>query len=168
MKKNLLNLITLLSGMLILFSSSLNAQSRTGLIGASASLQDLQLDLNIPIWVGEQTVIAPSLGLVSISDRATDWGIGTAVRAYYNDKKVSPYAGARFGYFIFSPKNGDTITDFLFGLILGGEYFLDPRFSIGGELQLNITKSGEFSNRFGNPDGTNINTATAAYLTIYF
>lgn len=64
--------------------------------------------------------------------------------------------------------NGSTVTDTLFGLLFGAEYFLDQQFSVGGELQLNMTFSDKSSNRFGNPNGTNVNNGTALHATFYF
>lgn len=52
--------------------------------------------------------------------------------------------------------------------MLGGDYFLSPQFSLGVEAQFNFTISHENSQRFGNPDGTSFNTATAVNAAFYF
>ena len=41
-------------------------------------------------------------------------------------------------------------------------------FSIGVEGQVNAAISDDASSRFGNPGGTNINTATAVLAAFYF
>ncbi len=150
-----------------LFPMMCKAQAKKGDIGITAAIQDLQLDFNIPFWVSDKAVLAPAFGLLHASGKATDITLGLAVRGYFKKEKLSSYSGARFGSFILSPKDGDTLVDFLAGVFLGAEYFFDSKFSVGGELQLNVTKSDEFSGRFGNPDGTNFNTATALFITFY-
>jgi hypothetical protein len=60
------------------------------------------------------------------------------------------------------------ISDLILGPSFGGEYYFNKNFSVGIELQLNVVLSGEKSMRFSNPDGMNINTATALFATIYF
>jgi len=51
---------------------------------------------------------------------------------------------------------------------VGAEYFFDKHFSIGVEAQGNVTVSDMNSFRFGNPDGTNFNTATMVTANVYF
>jgi hypothetical protein len=152
----------------LLVASSSVAQPHQGQVGISASLQSLQLDFTVPIWVAEPLAVAPSVGFLSSSDQATDLGIALALRYYVSKQKLAPYVGLRGGALVLIPKNGSTVTDKLFGLFFGGEYFLDSQFSVGGELQLNFTFSDKSSNRFGNPNGTNINNATALHATFYF
>jgi hypothetical protein len=53
-------------------------------------------------------------------------------------------------------------------LAFGAEYFIDPRFSIGIELQGNATKSDKNSMRFGNPGNWNFNLATMVSANMYF
>lgn len=66
------------------------------------------------------------------------------------------------------PDDGDPITDYIVGLLGGGEYFFSANFSVGIEGQLNISISDENSSRFSNPKGTNVNTASVIFATIYF
>jgi hypothetical protein len=143
------------------------AQAKKGQVGISAALQDFQLDFTVPIWAADRIVIAPSFGLVRASNLATDWTLGGTLRVYLSKEKLSRYLGTRYGALILSPKDRDSLTDHILGFFLGGEYFFDSRFSIGGELQLNFTFSDDLSNRFGHPGGTIINTATAIYATFY-
>ncbi len=50
----------------------------------------------------------------------------------------------------------------------GGEYFFSSSFSVGIEAQLNLTFSDKNSVRFANPGGTNLNTGSVIYASIYF
>ena len=90
------------------------------------------------------------------------------MRAYTRNATVSPFISGRAGALISSPSGGSTKTDYLFGLGVGGEYFIDRHFSFGVEAQVNIGISDTGSNNLGNPGGTNINTATVIFGTIYF
>ncbi|NIT55304.1 MAG: hypothetical protein GWN00_03390 [Aliifodinibius sp.] len=83
--------------------------------------------------------------------------------------RVASYVGGRAGAFFNLPSgNAEETTDWLLGLALGGEYFLNPRFSIGVEAQANFAISDDSSGRFGNPGGLSLNTATAIFASIYF
>ncbi|MCK4462246.1 MAG: hypothetical protein KAW46_10605 [candidate division Zixibacteria bacterium] len=45
---------------------------------------------------------------------------------------------------------------------------MQDHFSVGVEAQVNAVFSDEHSYLFGNPNGTNINTAAAVMATFYF
>ena len=136
--------------------------------GISAALQTAQLDLSFPIWPGSSIVIIPSISIVNVSDVATDFGFGLGLRYNLNTTEAVPYIGIRFVALNLLPKNGDSFTDIVFGPFAGGEYFFSDHFSVSIEAQINVALSAEFSNRFGNPNGTNFNTATVAFATFYF
>jgi len=136
--------------------------------GISAALQTSQLDLSFPIWPGSSVVIIPSISVVSVSDVATDIGFGLGLRYNLNTTEAVPYIGVRGAALILLPSTGDSFTDIVFGPFAGGEYFFNDHFSVSIEAQINVALSAEFSNRFGNPDGTNVNTATVALATFYF
>ena len=142
-----------------------NAERR---IGFTAAIQNNQTDIMIPIWTSERFVLAPALSAIYVSDGGTDIAAGFAFRVYPGIKKISPYWGGRFGALIQSPKDRDSKTDFLAGLMFGGEYFLHPQFSFGIEVQLNASFSDNMSYRFNNPGGTNLYTATVILANIYF
>jgi hypothetical protein len=137
--------------------------------GLSASLQGSQLDILAPVWATSKFVVVPSFGITSVSDAVTDLRLGIALRNVFRTGKACPYAGVRGGMLILMPSHGeDNVTDYVFGGLVGGEYFFDRHFSVGVEAQLNASFSNENSPRFNNPDGTNVNTATAAMVTFYF
>jgi len=156
----------------ILFSSLLYSQESKK-IGISGSIQGNQYGISIPIWLGEKFVLAPAFDLKFAEKVGTDFGVALAPRYYLKKEKISPYLGLRIGVLINKPSsenNIDTETkvDLLGGLAFGGEYFLSDNFSFGVEIQGNVTKSDENSNRFGNPDGISFNIGTMVSATIYF
>jgi hypothetical protein len=143
--------------------------------GISALVQDGQFDIMLPLVISNKGIIAPAIGLASVSDAGTDISLGFVGRFYLNDSKVKPFLGGRAGILIFSPskQEGSSIdpestTDFILGFLAGGEYFLDEGFSFGVEAQLNASVSDKNSSRFGNPEGVNVNTGAAVFATVYF
>ncbi len=142
--------------------------ARPGMIGLSASLQGSQQGIQLPVWVSEQVVLAPSIAVLSASDIGTDLSLGALLRFNLDTGRAVPYLGLRAAILMYSPDEGDSTTDVVFGPAVGGEYFLGDRLSVGVEAQLNVAMSDEASSRFGNPDGTNINTATAVQASFYF
>lgn len=136
--------------------------------GLSASLQTDQMDIAVPIWIGDKTILAPALSILHVEDVGTDLGIGIVPKFYLRMNKVSPYVVLRAGTLFFLPKHSDNTFDWVAGAGFGADYFFDERFSIGVEAQLNMTISDKKSDRFGNPGGMNYNTATAIVASIYF
>ncbi|NTW33628.1 MAG: hypothetical protein HGB12_13585 [Bacteroidetes bacterium] len=166
-------LITLV---ICLFTSSLFSQNddnskRT--VGLSATIQSEQFGINIPIWIYKNVTIGPAIQLLYSENVGTDLGLGLVSKFYINNGKVSPYVGIKLG-FISNIPNETTIvqqmatTDIIGGFAFGGEYFFDKQFSISIEIQGNFTKSDPESQRFGNPDGLNFNTASMISANIYF
>lgn len=137
-------------------------------IGLSASLQEGQFDILIPIWFSNSFSLAPAVGLASAEDGGSDIRLAIVPRYFFYKRDFAPYIGAKFGVLLASPENGTSTTDMLIGLAGGGEYFLDPHFSLGVEGQFNILMSDENSVRFGNPGKMNMNTAAAVFATVYF
>jgi hypothetical protein len=137
-------------------------------IGLSASLQGSQFDILVPVWTSDAFSIAPAVGVLWAQEGGTDLRIGLVPRFFFSKSTFAPYVGARIGALIASPTSGEGATDWLLGLAVGGEYFLDPHFSVGVESELNMTISAEHSGRFGNPGRKNMNTAAAVMATVYF
>lgn len=144
------------------------AQPGGSAIGIQASLQDNQTEIGLPFWTSPGLVVEPFLSFASASDVGKDLAFGALIRFNLKRGEAVPYLGVRLGMLHFSPEEGDGVTDFVLGPALGGEYFLSPSFSLGVEAQVNVALSDEMSSRFGNPDGTNINTATMVTATFYF
>ncbi len=164
--------VSLLIVFIFIFSivSSLSAEevNRTGFKGISTAIQSNQLDIMVPIWTNQQLVLVPSVSFSSISDNSTDLGLGLLVRINIRSDDIVPYIGFRGGVLMYNPQSGDTKTDKVFGVAFGCEYFIRDHFSLGIESQLNLSLSDDFSYRFGNPGGKNLNTASIFFATIYF
>lgn len=139
-----------------------------GDVGIAASLQGEQLDVILPIWLGDNFVLAPAVGLVMADGLGTDLRLAAMARFYLRKSTVSTYIGPKIGAILFSPTSGSSTTDILVGGMLGGEYFLTSQFSLGAEVQLNAFFADDASVRFGNPGKTSINTGSAVYATLYF
>ncbi len=137
-------------------------------IGLSASIQGGQMDIMIPFWLNEETVLIPALGIAKIEDFESDLILGLAIRVNVKKGIAVPYVGGRFAALVYVPEERNNDTDFIGGPFCGGEYFLNDKFSLGVEAQLNITNSDKGSFRFGNPGGLNYNTASAVFATFYF
>ncbi len=155
-----------------LFSNILFAQHK-GKTGLSGSIQGSDFGILIPVWVGEKTVIAPAFELKFGEKIGTDFAVGLATRMYLKTEKLCPYYGFKLGALVNIPSSANEIDtetkiDLVGGLAFGAEYFFVDNFSVGVELQGNITKSGTNSARFGNPGGINFNTGTMVIATIYF
>ncbi|MES2765242.1 MAG: hypothetical protein V4642_05205 [Bacteroidota bacterium] len=156
---------------LFIFSSgALHAQSGKPEhnIGLTASVQNNQFDVLLPIWTSNSFVLAPALGMAWTEDGGSDVAAGLAMRFYTSRAALAPYFGVKGGILYASPNSGDGIMDFIFGLAGGGEYFFHEQFSMGVEAQLNIAKSDDNSGRFGAPGRITLNTASAIFATIYF
>ncbi len=143
------------------------SNENTTQVGISASFQRGQVDILIPIKFSSM-VIAPIFGIVSFSEVATDFHLGLKERFYFNSSNTRPYFGLVQLLYILAPDGGETITDYAFGIAMGGEHFFDESFSIGIEGQLNISISDNESIRFGTPGKTNLNTYGAVFASIYF
>lgn len=148
------------------YSYSQDETKRT--IGLTALVQGQEFGIQIPIWLGSDITIAPSFEVKFVQNQGTDIIVGIVPKFYLNMKnKLTPYIGLKIGAAIDTP-SGTGTTDIIAGVAFGGEYFFDSHFSIGVEAQANYTKSGINSFRFGNPDGSNFNTASVVTANIYF
>lgn len=141
---------------------------RAGTVGLCAILQEAQQGIALPIWVNDRFVFEPMINVVSVSDVGTDLGVGVLLRGIMREGDVLPYAGLRLVGLFYSPSIGDSSTDIVIGPTFGGEYLVGNAFSLRVEAQFNYAMSDENSLRFGNADGTTLNTATAVIATVYF
>lgn len=117
-------------------------------------------------------MMAPAISVLYVEGFGVDLGLGLSPRFYFSSEEVAPYIGFKFATFLQFPDTYgaevEVIADFLFGLTMGGEYFLNPKFSIGVEAQGNLTLSDNRSRRFGNVGRTTFNTETAIFAAVYF
>jgi len=153
---------------LVYTNATADTATRAGMVGLSACWQQGQTDIMFPIWASDKMVITPSLSVVYASDIATDVGAALAVRFNQGWGEAVPYWGLRVGLMHRAPHEGKAMTDYLAGGMLGGECFLKDHFSVGLEAQVNAVFSDEQSFRYGNPNGTNVNTAAVIMATFYF
>jgi hypothetical protein len=169
MKRNLRNVIFVLFIFISTISFSQEAYKRT--VGLTTSFHQGDFGIQIPFWVDQRTTIAPYFSVKSISEAGTDFAVGVIPKMYISMDKLAPYVGIKLGAVFYNPPDGSTsenTTDFFGGFAFGGDYFLDPRFCIGVEAQLNLAVSDENSSRFGNPGGNNFNTGMAINASIFF
>ena len=141
---------------------------RKNYTGISTGIQSNQLDIMFPLWQSSSFVIIPSFSFVKISGGQSDLGVGLMLRQNLKSEDVVPYIGIRGGMLRYTPSNSDAINDYVAGLSFGGEYFVKEKLSFGVEAQLNLSISDKLSTRFGNPDGTTVNTASIAFISVYF
>ena len=132
-----------------------------GTIGLSASLQQGQTNIKMPIWASQNVVIAPVLGVNYQENNYTSINLGISPRFYQNwDEQFATYIGAQGLLQRTSPEVGPEDTDFLLGGNVGGEYFLDSHFSVGVEGQLNYL--------FNDNGNNTLSTGAAIVGSVYF
>ncbi len=160
--------------LLLLFSISLNAQDNRMRIGfgvgfskeASVIIGD-ESSLALPIDLANFTFVVrgksfrfePNIGFFNLSATTTGY-MGTevdaslsnyrlgAVIAYANAiASMNLYYGINIGVILSSisvDSDSESKTDFFVGPAIGGEYMFSDNFSLGGEIQINYIKIGNF------------------------
>ncbi|MEE9450904.1 MAG: outer membrane beta-barrel protein [Ignavibacteriaceae bacterium] len=160
--------------LLLLFSISLNAQDNRMRIGfgvgfskeASVIIGD-ESSLALPIDLANFTFVVrgksfrfePNIGFFNLSATTTGY-MGTevdaslsnyrlgAVIAYANAiASMNLYYGINIGVILSSisaDSDSESKSDFFVGPAIGGEYMFSDNFSLGGEIQINYIKIGNF------------------------
>lgn len=164
---------TLTIALFTIISISCYSQEHKRTIGLSGTIQQGQFGIAIPIWTSSNVALVPAFEVKWAEKIGSDIGIGFGPRLYFKNETLAPYMGFKAGMLINIPSSkneadDETKIDYLLGLNGGAEYFIGDQFSLGVEIQANVTKSDKNSHRFGNPDGLNFNTATMISATIYF
>ena len=132
-----------------------------GAWGLTASIQGSQTNLQAPIWVSDDIVIAPVFGLNHRDNSFTTINLGITPRFYQDvGDNFGSYIGARALLQRTSPDVGPDDNDFLLGATGGGEYFPSNHFSFGVEAQLNFL--------FNDNGNNGISTGAAIQGTYYF
>lgn len=130
--------------------------------GVSTYLQTAPVNIVIPIWLTPRFVLAPLLTVNYLENSATTIGGGVALRIYPVMQRVAPYWGVRAQAINTNPSGpGSGATAYAGSLYFGGEFFLNPKFSLGVEPGLNITlppNSGPIA----------VTTATVMVATVHF
>ncbi len=161
----LLLVLTLIS------QQSFSQESYKRIAGLTTSFTQGDLGIQIPIFISQSVSLAPYVSINTVSDAGSDFSVGLIPKFYINTNKLAPYFGVKFALAFYSPPSGTlakSTTDILGGMAFGGDYFFDPRFAIGVEGQINVAVSDEYSSRFNNPGGTNLNTGMAINVSIFF
>jgi len=142
--------------------------------------------LYLPIQIGPHLRVEPSLSILTFSQNPADdisaVGIGSGVFYYFvpaQAQQTGLYAGGRMNLFflknkVANPVGADvetTETDFQLVGVLGGEYFVAPRFSVGAEAQLGLTWYGD-QDVSGQPsvsrDAFGVSTSGVVFLRYFF
>lgn len=139
--------------------------------GLTVSVQNSELGIMMPFYLSKKFILAPGFQFAYASKVGTDIVVGLSTKSFIKDQtNIRPYWGVKAGLGYYNPDATDTSNqiDFILGAAVGVEYFFSQNFSIGIEPQLNLSISDDESNRFGNPGGTGLNTATMLTANIYF
>jgi len=142
--------------------------------------------LYLPLQIGPHLRVEPSLSILTYSQNpAADVsavGIGTGVFYYFvpaQAQQAGLYAGGRLNLFFLknTQNNGAGVdvetkeTDLQLAGVLGGEYFVAPRFSVGAEAQLGLTWYGD-QDVSGQPsvsrDAFGVSTSGVVFLRFFF
>lgn len=142
--------------------------------------------LYLPIQIGPYLRVEPSLSILTFSQNpANDLsavGIGAGVFYYFVPapvQQVGFYMGPRLNLYFLrnkqaNPPGADVETketDFQLAGVLGGEYFVAPRFSVGAEAQLGLTWYGDqdvSGQASVSRDAFGVSTNGVVYLRYFF
>ncbi|MDZ7266342.1 MAG: hypothetical protein ONB48_04305 [candidate division KSB1 bacterium] len=130
--------------------------------GVSTYLQTAPVTIVIPIWLTPQFVLAPLLNVNYQEKAATTLGAGFALRIYPSMQRVAPYWGVNgraININLSGP--GGSATGYAGSIYFGGEFFINPKFSLGVEPGISITLP-------PNSGPINVATTTLMVATAHF
>jgi len=150
---------------ILLATGSVSAQEgdMTRTWGLAATLQGGQPAVTVPLWMGDTMVIAPGLSLNWVDGVTTNIGLFVQPRFYTNMRRVATYLTGQVGVMMIMPNGGGDTTNLQVSGGLGGEYFINPKFSLGIEALL----QGLVADISG-ASGKSITTITVIQGNIYF
>jgi len=100
-------------------------------------------DVIISTWITDRIAIEPSIGLMAYTNE-TQWRLGLTILNHFGDEKLQPFVLAQTKVYLTSSgsnlvynNSATRMTNYVFGLGVGGEYFVGKKFSVSGECQLN-------------------------------
>ncbi len=105
------------------------------LFSGGNSTMEMQPDVLVSAWVTDNIAIEPSVGILAYTNE-TFWRLGFAVVNHFGQEKLSPFVLFRAKTYLYSTSGWES-NDYLFGLAVGGEYFVGEKFSVSGGVQLN-------------------------------
>ncbi|MBM3404239.1 MAG: hypothetical protein FJY10_05055 [Bacteroidetes bacterium] len=142
------------------------------IIGISGTIQTTQFGIMAPVFICKRVSVAPAVDFAWAEKQGIDYSIGLVPKIYLQTRKLAPYVSLRGAMAVYIPDRENTLqkrtTDWIAGVAFGTEYFLDPRFSFGVEIQGNLTKSDDRSFRFNNPGNWTFNLGTMVSANIFF
>ncbi len=159
----------LLTLTLVLFSSLSSGYAQgeevTRSFGLTGSLQGGQTTILVPLWLGDMLTLAPGFSLRWVDGGTTNIAVQVTPRLYFDMNRIAPYITGTIGVMFNMPNVGANTTNLMLGIGLGGEYFINPKFSMGVEAGLmgmvsNINVSGARTSM--------VNSATAVHANVYF
>jgi len=156
-------LLTLAFAIFASLNSGFAQGEMTRKFGLTGSVQGGQTTILVPLWLGDRLTVAPGFSLDWEDGGDTDIGLLVMPRLYLDMNRIAPYISGTVGVMLNMPNGGGDTTDLMFGLGLGGEYFINPKFSFGVEARLN--------GMIEDISGTNvfsITTGTAVHANVYF
>jgi len=112
---------------------------------ATPSLGSLEMppDILLSTWITDQIAVEPSVGLMAYTNE-TQWRLGITIVNHFGNEKLEPFVLVRAKAYLINSgshlKDNSTATNvsnYVFGLGVGGEYFIGDKFSVSGECQLN-------------------------------
>jgi hypothetical protein len=100
-------------------------------------------DILVSAWLTDQLAIEPSVGLMAYTNE-TQWRLGLTVVNHFGREKLKPFVLLRAKAYLSSSgsdlvysNRATTMSNYFFGLGVGGEYFVGEKISVSGECQLN-------------------------------
>ena len=165
MQKRYMVVASLVALAVLSLTSSVFAQQREvrRTWGLSGSIQGSQTAILVPLWMGDTMILAPGLSLSYREGVGTTLGVMIVPRFYLGMARVVPYIPLNAGLLFTMPKGGGDTTDLQLGAGIGGEYFINPRFSLAVEARLN----GQVLDLSGG-NTIALQTATAVIVNVYF
>ena len=151
------------------FATVHGQEDETRKFGLTASIQTGQAEILVPIWVGDVTTIAPGFRFNFVENGSTfgtdliQLGLLIAPRFYIDMPRVAPYFTIRGGVLFNFINDFDDFIDIFLGVGFGGEYFINPKFSLGVEAQLT-----GFVSDISGSDLIVIRTSAGVHANVYF
>ncbi len=156
-----------LSLLLVIAAGTSNLQAQQQPVdrsfGLTGSIQSSQTVILVPIWVSQTLNIAPGFGFSYREAVGAHFTFLLVPHFYLDMGRIAPYVSLRAGLMVDAPKRSGDQADLLGGIGFGGEYFINPKFSIGIEATVDgIIEDAGGINRIVIQSGTAVNG------TVYF
>jgi len=185
--KKLIMVILITVSQTFLFVSPLMSLSAPKRIGVGVAFNSSEIV--VPIWISEKFVVEPEFRVwrhkSTVSNdfdlveyrRLINFGLGFFQR--FANADLSLYAGIRIDVSQdltiedyqgsnYREEQNKTLVNFGFSPVMGSEYFFHKRFSLGGEIQVNLSFTNIDSDSYDLKESSNsAGTSTKVYLRFY-